>query len=194
MQTRHPQPLGFPSIRFGFWPIWTRCYETLRGLLGCRSCDRGLVVPYRSHGLADQELHVLILQSCWATSTPETFSTISSVRQPKAILACGESNFAGREVSVTWLGTMTPFSHWVPPSSQFNCFLASSFFRCKMVHVYLSVHQRCRREPSWGCCCCYMDGSGINFAKNIKMNVAVLGESTWHAVNYRYKAFSQKML
>lgn len=130
MQTRHPQPLGFPSIRFGFWPIWTRCYETLRGLLGCRSCDRGLVVPYRSHGLADQELHVLILQSCWATSTPETFSTISSVRQPKAILACGESNFAGREVSLTWLGTMTTFSHWVPPSSQFNFFLASSFFRC----------------------------------------------------------------
>lgn len=36
--------------------------------------------------------------------------------------------------------------------------------------------------------------SGINFAKNIKINVAVLGESTWHAVIYWYKAFSQKML
>ena len=56
------------------------------------------MVPYRSHGLVDRELHVLIPQSCWATSTPETFSTTSSVRQPRATLVCGEWNTVGREV------------------------------------------------------------------------------------------------
>lgn len=52
MAGRHSQPRECPSICLGFWPIWTRCCETLRGLLGCGSCDRGLVVPYRSHGFA----------------------------------------------------------------------------------------------------------------------------------------------
>lgn len=100
----HPHALAFGPFGPGAVRPWG-------DYLVCRSCDGGLVVPYHSHGLTDQELHVLILQSCWATSTPETFSTISSVRQLKATLACGESNTAGCEVSVTWDGKMAPFFH-----------------------------------------------------------------------------------
>lgn len=143
------------STRFGFWPVWTRCCETLRGLLGCRSCDGGLVVPYRSHGLADQELHVLILQSCWATSTPETFSTISSVRRPKATLACGESDTSGLcgQVRVTWVGAMTPSSHWftlcllVSASSFLPSLLLCFALNLKTVCVHVSVCC-CHREPT----------------------------------------------
>lgn len=70
------------------------------------------MVPYRSHRLAGQQVHVLISQLCWATSTPEIFSTTSSVKRPRATQACGEWDTVGCDGSS---GDITEsISYWCP--------------------------------------------------------------------------------